>query len=74
MGFFLPDKLIKLASKFYSRDVPFYNKVSSKKVWCGATPHQIGIFSERDKRAYFFKREGDILSNEYLGILISYLL
>ena len=43
-------------------------------MWCDATPHEIEIFSERDYRVGLFKRESNILSNEYIGILISHLL
>ena len=74
MGFFHPDKLVSLMDKFHSNEVMFYSKLSKFKVWCDATPTQIGIFSERDKRVSLFRRVGNILDNEYIGILISHLL
>ena len=58
----------------HSNEVKFYSNLSKFKVWCDATPTQIGIFSERDNRVSLFKRVGNILDNEYIGILVSHLL
>ena len=74
MGFFHPDKLASLMDKFHSNEIKFYSNLSKMKVWCDATPTQIGIFSERDKRVCLFRRVGNILDNEYIGILVSHLL
>ena len=47
MGFYHPDKLTSLASKFHSNEIKFFASTSLRKVWCDATPQQIGIYSER---------------------------
>ena len=74
MGFYHPDKLTSLASKFHSNEIKFFSSTSLRKVWCDATPQQIGIYSERFNRVCLFKKDGNILENEYLGILMSHLM